>query len=305
MAERSDTAEQIISLPKGGGALEGIGESFSADLHTGTGNFSVPIATPPGRNGFRPNLSLAYSTGAGNGPFGLGWNLSVPGVARRTSHGLPTYDDEMDTFVLSGAEDLVAVEQRPGVTRYRPRTEGLFARIEHHDGPSGDFWQVWKVIAQLDRTAFADRLFSLRDQFPDQWYELHNPQSPTAPATIEFDLSADFFPSNLDSITTSQLAMYVLFADGATGVPIQVALAFQPTGDDRSVGGTATSTSGGIVSTRLGNGAPWTPMLDQAPFGRWRVTFPEPARIRELLDEAIDDIAFVVSYSGRTPEWPD
>ena len=98
MAERSDTAEQIISLPKGGGALEGIGESFSADLHTGTGNFSVPIATPPGRNGFRPNLSLAYSTGAGNGPFGLGWNLSVPGVARRTSHGLPTYDDDMDTF---------------------------------------------------------------------------------------------------------------------------------------------------------------------------------------------------------------
>ena len=33
-----------IALPKGGGALSGIGEKFSPDLHTGTGNFSVPIA---------------------------------------------------------------------------------------------------------------------------------------------------------------------------------------------------------------------------------------------------------------------
>jgi RHS repeat-associated protein len=143
MADQSGTAEQLISLPKGGGALRGIGESFSADLHTGTGNFSVPVATPPGRHRFGPNLSLAYSTGAGNGPFGLGWALSLPAVTRRTSRGLPTYDDDADTFVLSGTEDLVAVEQSAGITRYRPRTEGLFARIEHHRGTVGDFWQVW------------------------------------------------------------------------------------------------------------------------------------------------------------------
>jgi len=207
-------------------------------------------------------------------------------------------------FELSGVDSLWSLEMPRAANPFDYRTiADVLVTFEYTALANPEYRQ--KVIAQLDRTAFADRLFSLRDQFPDQWYELHNPQSPTAPATIEFDLSADFFPSNLDSITTSQLAMYVLFADGATGVPIQVALAFQPTGDDRSVGGTATSTSGGIVSTRLGNGAPWTPMLDQAPFGRWRVTFPEPARIRELLDEAIDDIAFVVSYSGRTPEWPD
>ena len=37
--------------------------------------------------GWQPQLSLGYSTGNGNGPFGLGWALSVPGVARKTSHG--------------------------------------------------------------------------------------------------------------------------------------------------------------------------------------------------------------------------
>lgn len=58
MGNKSDPSSQIISLPKGGGAMRGIGEKFAPDLHTGTGNFTVSIALPPGRNGFQPQLSL-------------------------------------------------------------------------------------------------------------------------------------------------------------------------------------------------------------------------------------------------------
>lgn len=143
MSNKSGTSSQVISLPQGGGALHGIGETFSPDLHTGTGNFTVPIALPPGRNGFQPQLNLVYSTGNGNSHFGLGWSLSIPGVSRKTSQGIPRYDDTKDTFVLSGAEDLVPVEYSPGVTRFQPRTEGLFARIEHHRDSSNDYWKVW------------------------------------------------------------------------------------------------------------------------------------------------------------------
>jgi RHS repeat-associated protein len=145
---KSSTTNQVISLPQGGGALHGIGETFSPDLHTGTGNFTVPIALPPGRNGFQPQLNLVYSTGNGNGPFGLGWSLSIPGVSRKTSRGVPRYTDERgplserDTFLLSGAEDLVPVAEVAGTMRYRPRTEGLFARIEHHSDSRTDHWEV-------------------------------------------------------------------------------------------------------------------------------------------------------------------
>ncbi|HKX27955.1 MAG TPA: hypothetical protein VJ302_09700 [Blastocatellia bacterium] len=47
MATKSDTTNQTISIPQGGGALKGIGETFSPDLHIRTGNFTVPIAIPP------------------------------------------------------------------------------------------------------------------------------------------------------------------------------------------------------------------------------------------------------------------
>src|SRR5207249_2436097 len=100
-------------------------------------------------------LGLSYDSGAGNGPFGIGWSLSLPSITRKTDKGLPQYRDEQesDVFILSGAEDLVPVfkknpdgswardgqgnpvhdeESRNGYTvkRYRPRIEGLFARIE-------------------------------------------------------------------------------------------------------------------------------------------------------------------------------
>jgi len=151
MAEKnskSGVSEQILSLPKGGGAIKGLGEKFQPDLHTGTGNFSIPLSLPPGRNNFAPQLALAYSTGAGNGPFGLGWSLSIPNISRRTSKGIPVYTDDRDVFILSGAEDLVELERTQQGSRlqirYRPRTEGLFARILHimDTGTKENYWEV-------------------------------------------------------------------------------------------------------------------------------------------------------------------
>lgn len=139
---KSGVAEQVLSLPKGGGAIKGLGEKFQPDLHSGTGNFSIPLQVPPGRNGFQPDLSLSYSTGAGNGPFGMGWGIGIPSVSRQTSKGIPRYDDAEDTFVLSGAEDLVPVNGKERL--YRPRTEGLFARIRKIKSPKDgeDCWEV-------------------------------------------------------------------------------------------------------------------------------------------------------------------
>jgi hypothetical protein len=139
-----------LNLPKGGGAIRGIGEKFAANPVTGTGSFTIPIFTSPGRSGFGPELSLSYNSGSGNSHFGFGWSLSLPQITRKTDKGLPRYDDanESDTFILSGAEDLmpaltfvagqwtrdIVLRSRYGkqysVHRYRPRVEGLFARIE-------------------------------------------------------------------------------------------------------------------------------------------------------------------------------
>jgi hypothetical protein len=159
-----------IALPKGGGTICEMGEKFAANPVTGTGSMTVPIATNPGRSGFGPQLSLSYDSGAGNGPFGFGWSLSIPSITRKTDKGLPKYQDsgESDVFILSGAEDLVpALMQNPAskwvpeavpdrtvggqvyrIKRYRPRIEGLFARIERWSNTRDPEDMFWRSISK-------------------------------------------------------------------------------------------------------------------------------------------------------------
>jgi RHS repeat-associated protein len=182
-----------ISLPKGGGAIRGIGEKFSANPVTGTGSLSVPLPLSPGRSNFGPDLQLSYDSGSGNGPFGIGWSLSVPTITRKTDKGLPQYldHDDSDVFVLSGAEDLVPilVETITGweretppvrnvngedfrVERYRPRVESLFSRIERWTSlQSGE--SHWRSITRSNVTTLYgttdnSRVFSFVDGDPQQ-----------------------------------------------------------------------------------------------------------------------------------------
>src|SRR5258705_7599106 len=82
-----------VSMPKGGGAIRGVGEKFTANPATGSATFSIPLPLSPGRAGFAPQLSLRYDSGAGNGPFGFGWTLSLPAITPKTDKGLPRYRD--------------------------------------------------------------------------------------------------------------------------------------------------------------------------------------------------------------------
>jgi len=202
-----------ISLPKGGGAIRGIGEKFAANPVTGTGSLSVPIATTPGRSGFGPQLLLSYDSGSGNGPFGFGWSLSLPSVTRKTDKGLPKYQDadESDVFILSGAEDLVLVITEGNnvpnrtvdgvqyeIKQYRPRIEGLFARIERWTNTtSGEtHWQsiskdnITTLYGKTDESRIADltdtnKIFSwlICESYDDKGnaiyykYKAENPQN--------------------------------------------------------------------------------------------------------------------------------
>lgn len=114
--------DQLVSLPEGGGAVGGLGGSFSPDLNTGGGGYEISIDLPDGPNGHTPTVTLRYGTGNPNGPFGLGWGISLIRLDRDTSAGAPTYAAD-GTLVAPGVGPL-----RPGVTdpdRFVPETDGL------------------------------------------------------------------------------------------------------------------------------------------------------------------------------------
>lgn len=166
-----------ISLPKGGGAMKGIDEKFTVNAVNGTSSFSIPIPIAASRN-IAPALSITYNSGSGNSVFGLGWALTLGTIKRKTDRELPQYLDESDTdtFLFSQAEDLVPefkrdingvfvldadgeyviyeddkIEQGFVIRYYRPRIEGLFARIERwFEKANGRI--KWRIVSRENVT---------------------------------------------------------------------------------------------------------------------------------------------------------
>ena len=162
-----------ITLPKGGGGIKGIDEKFTVNASNGTASVSIPLPFSPSRNSFAPSLNLSYNSGGGNGIFGLGWNLNIPSITRKTEKELPRYldHDESDTFIYSSEEDLVPVlnnlserlirkVENSTHYPYRPRIEGSFARIERIIEKTGNCY--WKVTTKENVTLIFGRSSNAR-----------------------------------------------------------------------------------------------------------------------------------------------
>ncbi|MES2825377.1 MAG: SpvB/TcaC N-terminal domain-containing protein [Pseudomonadota bacterium] len=244
-----------LSLPKGGGAIRGIGEKFSANPATGAGSFSVPLPVSPGRSGFQPQLAIQYDSGSGNGPFGIGWSLSSPAITRKTEKGIPRYEDsrESDVFLLAGAEDLVPVTdpasgamlepqsvelagQTYQVRCYRPRVEGLFALIEKWSSRDLRGESFWRVLDRANITQWFGRTAASRIA------------DPTDPTRIFQWLPCETYDDKGNAI------IYEYLADNADAIDTQAAWEVQRTAIQRQ-------SQRYLKRVRYGNRTPYLPRL--------------------------------------------
>ncbi|MEG8233972.1 SpvB/TcaC N-terminal domain-containing protein [Pseudomonas orientalis] len=150
------------ALPKGGAAIQGTGKGWGDVGASGMATFEIPLPISPAR-GYAPAMSLTYQSGAGNGPFGLGWGVPLGAVSRRTTHGVPAYTPH---DVLVGPDAQIWLPERDAegaissrrlasfnglalpttytVTRHFPRIETRFDRIEHWQSATdtAGFWLI-------------------------------------------------------------------------------------------------------------------------------------------------------------------
>ena len=161
-----------------------------------------------------------------------------------------------------------------------------------------------QVIQTLDPKLSGDRPFSFRNQFADQWYDLHNPEQTKTPMTVRFATMREDFPPNIDRLRIEQVLLYFVRTSGQSFEMPVTHFRFSEAGRLGTVGGAGISFDG-VINTRQGNGSSWTAMIGKAPVGEWDLALPNTEEIRNRFEnEEIEDILLVLSYSGRTPEWP-
>lgn len=80
----------------------------AADASSGNAIYSIPIVIPPGTNGVAPSISITYSSLAGNGVVGRGWNIS--GLSMITRIGQSIYHNGGIKPVQLSTEDRFALD---------------------------------------------------------------------------------------------------------------------------------------------------------------------------------------------------
>jgi hypothetical protein len=164
-----------------------------------------------------------------------------------------------------------------------------------------------QVIRQLDRSMEAERAFSLRHQFPDAWYDLHHPdlvQAPMRPLRVSFATRAEDFPPNVTSLKMTNITLYIACQPGITA-DVDIDLSFIDEGGSSAVGGSAAIVNG-VASTRQVGAAAWSAMIGRPPAGTWTLSLQDTPETRQLFGEArIDDILFVITFSGAADAWPE
>jgi hypothetical protein len=168
-----------------------------------------------------------------------------------------------------------------------------------------DFNYRQQVIQQLDSRVSAERVFSIRDQFADQWYALHNPEHAAEPMTVKFNLTADDFPPNVEEPRVLQVFFAVAPASSGAFELGSTQLLLTPAGETLAVGGAADGAVDGVISTRRGNASAWIPIVGKSPAGAWRLQLPDTTDLRNRFkNEELEDLLLVLTYEGRSPAWP-
>ena len=103
----------------------------------GAATISIPIQVPRGIGGLEPQLSLNYSSGAGNGLLGIGWTLSGPSAITRCGKSIP-WDGERGAVTFSKSDRFCLDGQR------------LVA-----DGTNDDTYATHNMIYWTERESFS------------------------------------------------------------------------------------------------------------------------------------------------------
>jgi hypothetical protein len=178
----------------------------------------------------------------------------------------------------------------------------VLVTIDYTAIDSPDYYS--QVVRQLERRLIGDRAFSLRRDFPDAWWDLHNPEQTDTPLVISFESARGDFPPNADGLLIEQVALLVVSRVAIPADAVPVRLTFVETSTTAKLGGSAMPVDR-LVSTRRANGGPWRPMLGKSPIGRWELSLTDSDETREwLAGDSVVDLLLVVTYAGETPAWP-
>lgn len=172
-----------------------------------------------------------------------------------------------------------------------------------------------RIVKSLPRQLVADRVFSLKRDLPDGWYELVNTRPAVTTASVVLPISLHDVVPGLSDVRVQEVVVSVRSTTGQDcayrvewkAVPSKGAV----------VSGAAMQAIKGIASTRQSAGSAWRdalghigPLETEPIRWEWQLTDAStvgtagpPPFLQQLRDGEVDDILIVTTFRGTRPPW--
>lgn len=169
-----------------------------------------------------------------------------------------------------------------------------------------------RVINEIGSELGGDLALSFKNNLPDQWYDLNNPDlvATDMQMKVHFETNRNMFPPNLESVKVAQVLCYFVFEDESQEISFMnlhfdegqtLKGGYTP---NAPLGGEAVPNAEGYLSTRSGSAATWIPIIGKSVNGVWEMSLPNTTTMKNYLaDEQLVDILMVITYEGDAPAY--
>lgn len=167
---------------------------------SGSANYKVPIALPPGIKDVAPQIALSYSSSGSNGTAGYGWNIS--GISsinrigtRKDLEGVvkPINFDENDQFTLDGQRLIKQSDNSLRTENY----SNLKIVINNKNLTSPDYFIVYSANGSISYYGNIQNSKGVAEWLITKWIDTNG-------NTIKYDYVSDSNVINLSKITWSE-----------------------------------------------------------------------------------------------------
>jgi hypothetical protein len=155
---------------------------------------------------------------------------------------------------------------------------------------------LWRntVVQRLNsEDATAALAISMKNNLPDQWFDLHNPEQTETPYEVSFRISERDLVPNLADPKTTGISMYFIMKDGKTFNGL-VRLGLDTGGEQEA-----------SPNDNFAGASTFTSITDSTPVDTWHFSIPGDSTSAQAHfdNDEVDDILIVINYGGVGPNY--
>ena len=154
-----------------------------------------------------------------------------------------------------------------------------------------------RVVSRLNESDTYEAMLpiSFRQNLPDQWFDLMNPDQTTSPFSVSFNIERDNFPINMADVVMNRILVYFPQKDDDRKLIKIASFSYADTEEAKLID---------LVNDEAVNAEYRVSATGLPVDGKFTIALEDTIALRNMIEEEkLSDVLMVISFSGTTPKY--